>query len=152
MLPLGQETKTYEKDNIKFEYPAEWISRDFPGYYILVSEPLKEKMSVMTTFDVAVEEDSKNLKKYCKEYENKISNNEQFKDFKIKEKNNIVFKGMKAIEYNCTSTVSYIPIEWKSIVFVKDRKIYKLSTTSMIGKFYLQKEITERIFESFEIK
>ena len=152
MLSLGQETKTFEKDNIKFEYPTEWITRDFPGYYILVSEPPKEEMSVMTTFDVAVERDSKNLKEYCEGYESKMSNNEQFKDFKIKEKNKIFFKGMEAIEYKCTATVSYLPIEWKSVVFKKDERIYKLSTTSMIGEFYLQKEITERIFDSFDIK
>lgn len=152
MLSMGQETKTFEKDNIKFEYPTEWITRDFPGYYILVSEPPKEEMSVMTTFDVAIEEDSKNLNEFCKEYENKMSNNGQFKDFKIKKKNKIDFKGVSAIEYNCTATVSNLHIEWKSIVFMKGGKIYKLSTTSLIGQFYLQKEITERIFESFEIK
>lgn len=152
MLSLGQKTKTLEKDNVKIEYPAEWVNRDLPGYYILVSEPPKEQMSVMTTFDVAVEEGSKNLKEYCEEYENKMAANEQYKNYTLKSKKEIDFKGMDAIEYNCTATVSSLPVEWKSIVFIKNGKIYKLSTTSLIGQFYLKKEITEKIFESFEIK
>ena len=148
----GQETKTFKKDNISFEYPNHWITRDFPGCYILVSEPPKGQMSVMTTFDVALEEGYESLKQYSKSYENKIKANEQFKDFKVKMKKEIDFKGIKAIEYNCTATVSYLPTEWKSVVFMKDGKIYKLSTTSLIGQFYLQKETTEKIFESFKIE
>ncbi|MEM6686958.1 MAG: PsbP-related protein [Bacteroidota bacterium] len=152
MLSLSQEAKTFEKDNIKFEYPTEWVQRDFPGYYILVSEPTKEKMSVMTTFDVTVVENRNNLSMYCEEYESQLSNSEQFKDYKIKEKKEITFKGMKAIEYHCSVTISYIPLEWKSIVFIKNDKAYKVTTSSMIGEFYLNKEKTERIFNSFEIK
>jgi hypothetical protein len=148
----GQETKIFKKDNISFEYPVEWINRDFPSFYILVSEPPKEKMSVMTTFDVAVEKDYKSLKEFCDSYENKMLTNEQFNDFKIKTKNKIDYKGMKATEYNCTANVSYLPIEWKSIIFMNDGKIYKLSTTSMIGQFYLIKETTEKIFDSFKIE
>ena len=148
----GQETKTFKKDNISFEYPNHWITRDFPGYYILVSEPPKEQMSVMTTIDVALEVGYESLKQYSKSYEKKMKTNEQFKDFKVKMKKQIDFKGMKAIEYNCTATVSYLPIEWKSIIFMKYGKIYKLSTCSLIGQFYLQTEMTEKIYESFKIE
>ena len=148
----GQETKNFTKDNISFEYPSDWIIRDFPSYYILVSEPPKEQMSVMTTFDVAIDAGFKKLDSYCKDYEEKMLTNEHFKEFKIKSKENIDFKGFKAIEYNCTATIQYLPIEWKSIIFIKDKKVYKLSTTSMIGQFYLLKETTNKIFKSFEIK
>lgn len=148
----GQETKTFKKDNISFKYPNHWITRDFPSFYILVSEPPKEQMSVMTTFDVALEAGYESLKQYSNSYEKKMKTNEQFKDFKVKMKKQIDFKGMKAIEYNCTATVSYLPIEWKSIIFMKDEKIYKLSTTSLIGEYILQNKVTEKIFESFKIE
>lgn len=148
----GQETKTYNKDNITFEYSNHWIPRDFPEYYILVSEPPKEQMSIMTTFDVALGLGYESLEQYTKIYEEKMKTNEQFMDFKIMGKNQMDFKEMNAIEYHCTATVSYFPIEWKSIVFMKNRKVYRLSTTSLIGQFYLQKEMTEKIFESFSIE
>lgn len=148
----GQETKTFKKDNISFEYPIHWITRDFPGYYILISEPSKDQISVLTTFDVAFEEGYKTLKQYCKTYEKRVKTNEQFKDFKIKMKKKIKFKGMEAIEYNCTATALYLPIEWKSIIFLKNGKIFKLSTTSMIDQFFLQKGIIEKIYESFQIE
>ncbi len=151
-LMYGQETKSFKKDNMSFEYPSNWLTRDFPMYYILVSEPPKEQMSVLTTFDVAVEEGHKSLKKYCKGYENNMTTNAQFTEFKIEAKKEIDFKGLKAIEYHCTATVQNLPIEWKSIVFMKDKRIYKLSTTSLIGQFYLMKETTEKIFDSFGIK
>jgi len=152
LMSHGQETKTLEKDAISFEYPINWLVRDFPGYYILVSEPPKEQMSVMTTFDVAIDETFKTVKKFCLDYEEKMTNNSDFKDFKIKSKDEIDFKGYEAIEYHCTATVQYLPIEWRAIVFMKNGKIYKLSTTSMIGQFYLLSEKTNKIFESFEIK
>lgn len=148
----GQETKVFKKDNISFEYPKHWITRDFPDYYILVSEPPKEELSVMTTFDVSIEVGYKSLKKYSESYEKTMNTNEYFKDFKVNIKKKINFKGMKAIEYYCTATVSYFPIEWKSIIFMKDGKVYKLSTTSLVGQFYQLRETTEKIFESFKIE
>ncbi len=150
MFVSGQETKTFEKDNINFQYPSDWIVRNLPGFYILVSEPPKEVVSIMTTFDVEIEEGAKNLKQYGKQYERTMSTN--YKDFKIKSRKEVDFKGMKAIEYNCTAIVHSLPVEWKSVIFIKNGKIYKLSTTSLLGDFHLKKEITEKIFESFEIE
>lgn len=150
-VSYGQETKTFKKDNISFEYPSHWIISNIPNFYILVNEPPEEEISVQTTFDVSLEEGYKSLDAYCTSYESKMSVNEYFKDFKVNIKKEIIFKEMKAIEYNCTASVSFLPIEWKSVIFMKDGKVYKLSTTSIIGEFFLLKETTNKIFESFKI-
>jgi hypothetical protein len=151
-VSYGQDIKTFKKDNISFDYPVSWVKRDFPQYYILVSEPPKEQMSVMTTFDVAVEEGHKSLLGFCKSYENQISTNEQFQDFRIKSKQEIEFKGLKTMEYHCSAKIQHLSIEWKSLVFMKEGKVYKLSTTSLTEQFELLKETTEKIFDSFEIE
>lgn len=148
----SQETKIYHKDNISFEYPSHWLVRDIPTYYILISEPPKEELTLMATFDVAIDEEYTDLNKYCKSYEGKMANSEQFENFEVKSKDEIKFNGLDAIQYHCTAIVQYLPIEWKSIVFLKDNKVYKLSTTALIGMFYLNKELTDKIFESFKIE
>lgn len=151
-MAFAQDTKVYTKDNIHFEYPVKWEERHIPGYYILISEPAKKELSVMTTFDVAVSETSDSLEGYCDKYEKDMNNNAYFKEFNVRNKEVITFKGMQAIEYHCTAMVMDIPTEWKSIVFKKEGKIYKLTTTSTIGQFDKNKKITDRIFESFEIE
>jgi predicted Zn-dependent protease len=150
-ISYGQETKTFKKDNISFEYPKHWVINNAPNFYILVNEPPEKEISVQTTFDVSLEEGYDSLEEYCNSYESKMAVNEYFKDFKVNVKKEILFKGMKAIEYNCTASVSFLPIEWKSVIFMKDGKVYKLSTTSIIGEFFLLRETTNKIFESFKI-
>tara|TARA_Y100001954_G_C15825445_1_gene611971 strand:- start:3604 stop:4587 length:984 start_codon:yes stop_codon:yes gene_type:complete len=143
------EYQKLKKDNISIEYPSTWTSRDLPDYFILLTEPSNRSS---TTFDITIEEGHKKLKSYCKFYENKMSKNDYFKEFKVLAKIDVDFKGYKSIEYLCTSKVmDTYEVFWKSIIFIKDQKLYKLSTTSSIDEFYLKKEITDKIFESFEI-
>lgn len=125
----AQDNKTYNKDNISFEYPSRWIARDFPNYYILISEPPKDVVSVMATFDVEINDSIKSLKKFCNNYEEKLKNSKVFQHVDIFLKLDYKFKGYDAMYYSWTAMMQNLPVEWISIIFIKDKKIYKLSTT-----------------------
>lgn len=145
----GQEVQKISKNGVSIEYPNDWVIRDFEGYLLLVSEVAGEELTFMSTFDIQIDSTYSDTKLFCKNYEKKMKKSEFFKEFKINSKKNIEYKGLNAIEYNCTANVQYLPIEWKSIIFQKEGKIYKLTTTSTIGKSYLLKDKTDMIFESF---
>jgi hypothetical protein len=149
---FGQEIKTLRRDKISIEYPSNWVVRDLDGYSMLVSEPEEKEWSVMTTFDIQIDANFKTVDAFCDNYKKKMTRNEIFKDFNIKSKKKISYKGNTAIEYNYSASVQDLPMEWKSIIFLRDNKIYKLTTTSLIGEFYLIKDKTDKIFDSFKIE
>lgn len=148
----GQETKILKKDSVSIEYPIDWVNRDMTGYLLLVSEPAGKEQTLMSTFDIQIGTNFKTVDEFFNDYKKKMTNNETFKDFKIKSKKKISYKGHNAVEYNCTATAQDLPLEWRSIIFLKDNKVYKLTTTSLIGRFNLLKKKTEKIFNSFKIE
>jgi hypothetical protein len=150
----SQSIKTLEndKENFILEYPSDWLVRNLEQYEVLISEPAGTELTFMSTFDIQIDYKTKNVKTYCKNYEAIMRKSESFKKFKIKAKKMIDFKGFDAIEYHCTATSLSIPLEWRSIIFIKNDKIFKLTTTSMVGKFLDLKQKTDKIFESFEIE
>lgn len=131
--------------------PNNWGVQNIPPYYILVSEPAKPVVQVLTTFDVEIDTLFSDLDSFCTNYEERLGKSEVFLDFFVVSKKEIDFHGLIAFEYHCTATVTQMPMEWKSVVFVKNDKVYKLSTASLIGQFRLMEKTTDAIFESFEI-
>ena len=152
LLSYGQDKKTFSKDNISFEYPGHWIIRDFPGQYILISEPPKEELSVMATFDVAVDSNTIDLREYVRNYISLMETNIDFSNFKVISKHRRKYLGDNAFELHCTATLQSIPMEWKSVFFARNGLTYKLTTTAMIGQFLIVQKETEHIFDSFELK
>lgn len=147
----AQELQPFSKDNIRFQMPASWVVQPIPQYYILVSEAAQPTVQVLTTFDVEIDSVFSDLDSFCTDYEARLSKSEVFLNFVVLEKKPIDFHGMPAIEYHCKATAMSMPMEWKSVVFVKNGKVYKLSTASLIGQFKLQEQATNQIFDSFEI-
>jgi len=148
---FAQEKQTFTKDNIRFEMPVEWLIRSMPSFYILVSEPSSSELQVLTTFDVEMDSTFSNLDSFCVDYENGLRKSTVYSDLVILNKEKVDFHGMVATEYHCTATAFNLPMEWKSIVFVKNNRVYKLSTASLIGMFMLKSATTDAIFNSFEI-
>jgi hypothetical protein len=147
-------TSTYKNKKYDFrcEYPSDWEIKNINGYTVIFNEPGQEDDIFNTTFDIQTIE-STNIEKFCKNYEKILTDSPTFKDFKIISKSEIEFKGLYAIEYQCSARIlDFILIKWKSIVFVNDKNIFKLSTTSMIGKDFLNKNKTEKIYNTFEFK
>ena len=148
-IMFSQETKKISKNGMSFEYPIDWIERDIQGYLILLSEPAGKELTIMATFDVELDEKFKSVKDFYSNYKTKMKSSEMISEFKVKSKKEIKFKGYEAIEIYCSATLQNLPTEWKSIIFMKDEKIYKLTTTAMIGKFLLLKDKMDKVFESF---
>ena len=151
---ISQNVKYYRNNIEKFylEYPYDWEIKNFQDYTVLISEPAKKELTIMSTFDIQIDYKTKDIKTFCNKYEDNLKNNAVFKNFKIITKDEINFKNFKAIEYHCTANAEGLPLEWRSIIFQKDNKIFKLTTTSLIGQFFLLKEKTEKIFESFKFE
>jgi len=147
----GQDKKTYTKDNISFEYPGHWIIRDFPGQYILISEPPKEELSVMATFDVAVDSNAIDLREFVRNYISMMETNIAFSNFKVISKQRRKYLGENAFELHCTATLQTIPMEWKSVFCARNGLIYKLTATAMIGQFLLLKDEREQLFGTFKL-
>jgi hypothetical protein len=122
----------YEINNRGDVIMLEFIDNmDSSGYTVIFNEPGQEDDIFNTTFDIQTIE-STNIEKFCKNYEKILTDSPTFKDFKIISKSEIEFKGLYAIEYQCSARIlDFILIKWKSIVFVNDKNIFKLSTTSM---------------------
>jgi hypothetical protein len=138
-----------EKEKIAVDCPTEWVVRNFDSYALLVSEPAGKEITYMSTVDVQVDHQSPNVAAYCKKYEENLQQSQTFKDFKVKSKKEIVFKGNKAMEYHCTATAASLQLEWTSIIFLKNGTVYKLTTTSVVQKYLLNKAVTDKIVESF---
>ena len=151
LLSYGQDKKTFSKDNISFEYPGHWIIRDFPGQYILISEPPNEELSVMATFDVDVDSNAIDLREFVRNYISMMETNIAFSNFKVISKQRRKYLGENAFELHCTATLQSIPMEWKSIFFARNGVIYKLTATAMIGQFLLLKDERERLFGTFKL-
>ncbi len=143
-------TNLLKKDGISINYPSEWAVKNLDNYIVLVSEPPKKELSVMTTFDIQRHSGYSDLNRFFKDYQNKMIENEIFKNFKIKSNQNTTFKGYSAINYRCTAIVQAIPIEWESIIFIANEKVYQLTTTSLTYKFNSIKKKTDAIFKSFD--
>ncbi len=152
LIALGQDVQSFQKENISFDLPAEWEVKDIPDFHILVGEKAREEVSVMTTFDVAVEPGFSNLEAYCGDYEGKMMTNEQFKEFTIRSKQAIDFHGFDAMDYHCSASVYSLPIEWRSVIFMHKGKVYKLSTTTTADRFETMRERLDGIFRSFRMK
>ena len=106
---------------------------------------------MLTTFDVEIDSTFSNLDSFCTDYESRLAESEVFLNFYVVTKKTVDFHGMVATEYHCSATLSQLPMEWKSVVFVKDGKTYKLSTAALMGQFRKQKQVTDLIFDTFEI-
>lgn len=151
---FGQNVKTlrYDKEKISLEYPTEWVVRNFEPYPVLVSEPPEKEITVMSTFDIAFDYVTPNLAEFCKKYEEKMAKGETYKNFKVESKTKITYKGYDAYEYHCTATYQSISLEWKSIILLKDGKVFKLTTTSSTQKYVGNKAKTDKIFESVKFE
>lgn len=138
-----------EKYNFSCEYPSDWEILNTTGYVVIFSEPKKEDDVFNTTFDIQAIE-STNINEFCKNYEKSISESTMFEEFEIISKSETEFIGLMAIEYHCFAKISYfIPVNWKSIFFLHDKYLFILTTTSLIGKDFLYRYKTEKIFETF---
>jgi hypothetical protein len=142
----------YEREKIYLEYPSDWLVRNAEGYAILVSEPPTKEVTVMSTFDVQVDYLTHSVSEFCKKNEKELAMSQSFKFFKIASKKSIVFKGLEAVEYQCTAVAQSLPLEWRSIIFIKDGKVFKLTTTSIVDKYMLNQLKTNEIFESFRFE
>lgn len=143
-----QEFKVEKKDIVSLKYPIDWVSKNVPGYVIFISESADTVLKVLTTFDVQKETGIDNIDEYLNNYIHQIAVNNLFEDFTVKSKRKIIYKGYEAYECLFYAVVQYLPVEWKSIMFCKENVIYKFTTTSLIGISELNKEKTEKIFDS----
>lgn len=141
-----------KKFNFSCKYPSNWEIKHIKGYTVIFNEPKLEDDLINTTFDIQTFK-STNINEFCENYEKSLIDSETFKELKIISKTEIDFKGFPAIEYQCSARIlDLILVKWKSIVFLNDKSIFKLTTTSMIGKDFLNKNKTEIIFETFRFK
>ena len=144
-------SKSYVNDtyNFMFQYPDNWTTINLDGHVVVVREPPKEFISVMSTFDVELIETTK-LRKYSKLYERKLRESNVFLNFEIVSKTKVEFLEYDALRYHCVAYALDIPVEWELIMFRRGDTVFQLTTTSMLGKYDVLKEDTDNIFQSFK--
>ncbi len=147
---VNSQYKTITKKGITLKYPKSWKERNLKGHLILVTEPLTKEWAVQATFDVEIHENEKDIKSFIENYKKDIVKN--VNNFKILSEKEINFKGYKAVELICTGTVISLPFKWESIIMMKNGKLYKFTTTNMIGSFEIEKKTSEKIFNSIQIE
>ena len=126
---------------------------DVPGYAFIVKEKAtSDKLSVLTTFAVEIDENYNSLKKYSAFWKNKMSKNESLSNWKLISENKIKYKGFNAKEFICTYEMGLFKIKTKVIAIVLNKKIINLNTTSSFESFIEKNEIIDRIYDSVEIK
>jgi len=143
---VSAQIKEINREGVHIEYPQEWKEIKMPGHVILVKEPASEEWGVQATFDVEIHDKVHDLDRFVENYKKEVKG--FAKNCHLLSEKKIKFKGYKAVELICTGVVAGIPIKWKTIMLVKDGKLYKFTSTNALIRYDKTEPVTEKIFQS----